>query len=203
MSFDRKEASKTIHLTHVPKDGEREESLSHCHVCLKKKPLTEEHIPPKKAFNNCNRLWDRMILAVEQLSYAKHVPDLRKFVLNKKDKIVPPFKIYAFLVPDIEQSGTVLRFHARVDTYAPGYEFVGGEISWYPFGFVYASKIGKGYDIEKLIDITNWFSDDFSKSQRSLILKLYRRITGVDSIQSLLSGHRVRPQIGYISERYI
>jgi len=281
MPFDRKEASKTIHLTHVPEDGEREESLSHCHVCMKKKPLTKEHIPPEKAFNNCNRLWDRlilvkdriskrktkirgglwvktlcghcnnsicspyaneyiklikqlvekpelfdvsgearifsvsvnplfvakeiatMILAVEQQSYAKHVPDLRKFVLNKRNKTIPPFKIYAFLVPDIEQSGTVLRFHARVDTYAPGYEFVGGEISWYPFGFVYASKIGKGYDIEKLTDITHWFSDDFSKSQRSLMLKLHCRITGVDSIQSLLSGHRARPQIDYISERYV
>lgn len=232
MPFNRKEASKTIHLTHVPKDREREESLSCCHICMKRKPLTREHIPPEKAFNNCNKLWDRlvltqdsvtkrkaqirgglwvktlcgkcnnsicspyaseyvnlvkqlvekpklfdmsgearvfsvninplfvakeiatMILAAEQLSYAKHVPELRKFVLQKKFKIVPPFKMFAFLVPNKAQAGTVLRFHARVDTYAPGYEFVGGEISWYPFGFVYATKIGKGYNLERLTEIT-------------------------------------------------
>lgn len=280
LPFDHKQASKTIHLTHVPKKGEREESLSHCHVCMEEKALTKEHIPPEKAFNNCNRLWDRivltqskitkrraqirgglwvktlcghcnnnvcspyakeyvnlvkqlvekpklfdvsgdarifsvqinplfvakeiatMILAVEQLQYAKHVPILRKFVQDKNKKIVPPFKIYAFLVPDVEQAGTVLRFHGRVDTYAPGYEFVGGEISWYPFGFVYAYKIGKGYNIEKLTDITNWFSGDFSKDHSSILLKLHCRITGVDSIQSLLTGNRTRPQIDYISERY-
>ena len=237
MTFDRREASKTMHLAHVPDEKERQNNLSCCHVCLNRCKLTREHIPPKKAFNECNRLWERlihsgsrlskrvthikgglwvqticencnngicspyakeyvklvkqlaekpelfdssgearvfsvemnplyvakeivtMILAVEPVTYARHIPELRSFVLNKDSTLVPPFKLYAFLVPDVEEAGTVLRYHGRVDTFAPGFKFSGGEISWYPFGFIYASEIGKGYNLEKLTDVTNWFSD--------------------------------------------
>jgi len=38
------------------------------------------------------------------------------------------------------------------------------------------------------------------KTQR--MIKLHSRITGVDSIQSLLVGQRTMPQIDYLSEKY-
>lgn len=277
MPIDKETVSRLMHLTHVPNEAEREESLSHCHICLRRVQLTKEHIPPKKAYNSSSRLWDRlifsngkakarsahirgglwveticadcnnsicsgyakeyvklvrqlvekptlfdptgaarivsvnlntlliakeiatMILAAEQLSFAKHHAELRRFVLNANEKIRPPFQIYAFLVPEVPESGTVVRFHARVETYAPGYRFQGGEISCFPFGFVYASAIGRGYEPERMTDISNWFWEDPGASN---LLRLFCRITGVDSIQSLLGAQRIRPQIDHISERF-
>ena len=280
MSFDRKEASKTMHLAHFPDEKERGENLSHCHICLKKCKLTKEHIPPKSAFNEYNRLWERlvhvgdkaskrmthikgglwvkticekcnnetcsiyakeyvkfvkqivekpelfdssgearifgidanhfyiakeivtMILAVEPVSYARHVPELRHFVLDKNFTLIPLFKLFAFLVPDRPEAGTILRYHARVDTYAPGFKFAGGEISWFPFGFVYASIIGKGYNLNKLKDITGWCSEKTNSKNSRIMLALHPRITGVDSIQSLLYKHRTKPQIDHLSWKY-
>ena len=280
MSFDHSEASKTMHLTHLSDEKEREENLSYCHICLKKCKLTKEHIPPKSAFNEYNRLWERlvhvggkvskrvehvkgglwvktickkcnnetcsiyakeyvrfvkqivekpelfdsygearifcidanplyiakqivaMILAVEPVSYAKFVPELRHFVLDKNSTLVPPFKLFAFLVPDRPETGTILRYHARVDTYAPGFKFAGGEISWFPFGFVYASIIGKGYNLRELRDITGWCSERANCKKSHIMLALHPRITGVDSIQSLLSTHRTKPQIDHLSWKY-
>jgi hypothetical protein len=269
-----------MHLAHVPNEKERGNSLSHCHICLKKCKLTKEHIPPKRAFNQYNRLWERlilsgtelsgrvahikgglfvktlcencnnaicstyaneyvklvkqlvekpklfdssgearvfsvdinplyvakeiatMILAVESVTYARHVPELRYFVLNKDSIFTPPFKLFAFLVPDVAESGTVLSYHGRVDTFAPGFNFVGGEISWFPFGFVYASQIGAGYNLEKLTDVTGWFSQERVGTDTEIMLRLHSRTTGVDSIQSLLIGRRTKPQIDYLSEKY-
>ena len=175
MSFNRKEAFKTMYLAHFSDEKERVENLSYCHICLKRCKLTKEHIPPKSAFNECNMLWERlihagdkvskrvthikgglwvkticekcnnetcsiyakeyvklvkqlvekpklfdssggarifsvdvnplyiakeivtMILAVEPISYARHVPELRYFILNKDSTFIPPFKLFAFL----------------------------------------------------------------------------------------------------------
>lgn len=269
MYFDHKKASNIMHLLHIPDSKEREDSLAHCHICLRKGNLTKEHIPPKNAYNKHNKLWERlihteeklsrrstmirgglwvktlcnhcnnhvcspyaneyvkfvkqlvekpelydsfgearvfsininllyiakeittMILAVESINYARHVPELRSFVLNKDSVIIPPFKVFVFLVPDTIESGTVSKYHARVDTFAPGFNFAGGEISWFPFGFVYTNQIGKGYNLETLTDITSWFSNKDTQT----ILKLHPRITGIDSIQSLLISQRTKPQI--------
>lgn len=269
-----------MHLAHFSDEKEREENLSYCHICLKKCKLTKEHIPPKKAFNEYNRLWERllhlggkaskrvthikgglwvkticekcnneacsvyakeyvkfvkqlvekpqlfdwsgkarifsidanplyiakevvtMILAVEAVSYARHVPELRHFVLDKDYTFKPPFKLFAFLVPDSPETGTVLRYHARVDTYAPGFKFAGGEISCFPFGFVYANKIGKGYNLHELKDITDWCSERVHYKKSRIMLSLHARITGVDSIQSLLSQYRTKPQIDHLSWQY-
>lgn len=238
-------------------------SLTHCHICLEKGKLTKEHIPPEKAFNKYNKLWERlvlskekvskrsvnirgglwvktlcdncnnsvcspyakeyvkfvkqlvekpelfdgsgelrvfsidinplyvakeiatMILAVEPVKCASPVHELRHFVLNRIYTFIPPFKVFAFLVPDVEEAGTVLRYHARVDSFAPGFNFAGGEISWFPFGFVYASQIGEGYNLEKLTDITDWFSETRSNKKTRRMIKLHSRITGVNSVQSL------------------
>lgn len=243
MSIDNDIGSKLMYLSHVPDQKEQEESLSHCHVCLRKTKLTKEHIPPKNAFNEYNRLWDRlvvsndkvksrktnisgglwvktlcakcnnsicspyaneyvkfvrqlvekpalfdltgdarimsinlntlfiakeiasMILAIEELRFAQHRRDFRQFVMNPTARINPPFKIYAFLVPQSPESSTVARFHARVETFAPGYGFAGGEVSWFPFGFVYAGKIGKGYRPERMTDISNWFWENPKRAE--------------------------------------
>ena len=62
MQIDKSVASKTMALFHAPSQKEQSESLSRCHICLDKKQLTKEHIPPKKAFNDCTLLWDRLVL---------------------------------------------------------------------------------------------------------------------------------------------
>ncbi len=43
-------------LYHQPALGHRETT---CHLCLRETALTYEHIPPKKAFNDCRKLWER------------------------------------------------------------------------------------------------------------------------------------------------
>jgi len=281
MQINKNIASKIMALFHAPSSKERSESLSRCHICLLKEKLTREHIPPEKAFNDCTKLWDRlvlnsdsktigrvqikgglwvktlcgkcnndvcspyakeyvrfvkqlvespklfdgtsngriisvkanplflakqivtMILAIEDVQFAKHHPELRSFVMDPILTINPPFDFYAFLVPEVPEAGTVLRFHARVDTYAPGFGFAGGEISWFPFGIIYCSRIDSGYYVDKLTKINNWFSDKPPLSNSSFVIKLYQRITGVDSIQCVLGQERVRPQIDRISEKYV
>lgn len=138
-----------------------------------------------------------MILAVEPLSFAKHHERLREFVLNRELAIRPDFTVLAFLVPNRPGASTITRYHGRVDTYAPNHGFMGGEISGYPFGFVYTNKIGKGYYPEKFTDITQWFSNSGSFERNNSVMKFYTRITGVDSIQCGLGKPRKRPQIDY------
>lgn len=259
-------------------DEDRARNESRCHICLEEKPLTREHVPPKSAFNNCTRLWDRlafqeigtstrrvrlrggfrvktlcqrcntsvcapyarayvdfvrhlvssprlfdssgsarlirvnadtlylakeiatMILAVESLDFAMYREDLREFVLNENRVIDPHLRVLAFLVPDVDTAGTIVRYHARIDTYAPGYYFAGGEISWFPFGFVYASHIGEGYEPDRLTDITHWFATSDVKARHDAYLRLYCRITAVDSIQCGLGHPRLRPQIDYVGD---
>ncbi|MBD3672777.1 MAG: hypothetical protein HUJ26_04550 [Planctomycetaceae bacterium] len=249
-----------------------------CHICLRKGKMTQEHIPPKNAFNGSTALWDRlviperasksahqvrlrggfrvrticrncnnelcspyanayvqfvrhlvespklfdssgsarliqipcdtlllakqiatMILAIQQLSYAKHNAGLREFVLNKESTYQPSFRVYAFLVPEVPEAGTITRFHGRVETFAPGYGFFGGEMSWFPFGFVYASQIGRKYDLKRFEDITRWFTMADTTDRNRDVVKLHCRVTGVDSIQGGLGKRRVRPQIDYIA----
>lgn len=268
--FDYSAAANTINLVTIPDVALSERSLSQCHICLKKTKLSREHIPPKSAFNNDNRLWDHlyfkdnrirpflargglwvetlcercnkgvcaiyaneyvkfiksivegpslwanftgakfvgcrfnmlyvakelaaMILAIEPIDHAIHHVDLRRFVLNKEETIYPPFTIYAFLVENVSEAGTISRYHARVDTFAPGFGFSGGEISFYPFGFIYFNRIGERYALDKFTDITHWFHEkDVGPSS------FYSRITGVESMNCLVNGiRRVRPQIDYL-----
>ncbi len=248
-----------------------------CHICLRKVTLTLEHVPPKRAFNECNALWERlvipdnaaesarririrggfrvrtlcracnsslcspyakayvrfvrhlvesprlfgpsgnnrivsvpcdtlmlakeiatMILAIEPEAYAQHYTDLRRFVLDRSATFQPNFRVFAFLVPDDPSAGTVTRFHARVATYAPDYGFVGGEISWFPFGFVYATQIGRGYDLDGLTDVTRWFTTAGFAERKRDIVSLRCRVTGVESIQCAVGRERLRPQLDYV-----
>ncbi|RWX46537.1 hypothetical protein H206_00319 [Candidatus Electrothrix aarhusensis] len=272
MGFDIKQASNTMNLVYVPTKKEKEENIKTCHICLKSKDLTYEHVPPKKAYNQYNKLWDRlqlkknissrtfqarggfrvhtlckscnneicslyakeyismvkqlvekpqifdkegeakifsieinrlfvakeiatMILATEPLSFARHNYDLRKFVLDKTYKSKPGFKVLSFLVPNSIYAGTISKTHGRVDTYAPGFKLTGGEISWFPFGIVYASEIGEGYNLSEFLDISNWFFGNNVESRNSIMVKLYTRLTGIESLQSLVHSQRNRPQI--------
>ena len=66
--FNLKEASKVMHLAHFTNNEEREDDLSHCHICLKKCDLTREHIPPKKAFNGCDKVWERLVCNKDEVT---------------------------------------------------------------------------------------------------------------------------------------
>jgi hypothetical protein len=139
-----------------------------------------------------------MILALESVSYAGHYAALREFVLHKEATFQPNFRVLAFLVPDLPQAGTITRFHGRVDTFAPGFRFTGDEISWFPFGFLYAAEIGRGYEPEYLTDVTRWFTTGNRRERHRDAVTLFCRVTGVDSIQCGLGNNRMRPQIDYI-----
>ncbi|MDB5348545.1 MAG: hypothetical protein JWP89_6922 [Schlesneria sp.] len=139
-----------------------------------------------------------MILAIEPLTYAKHNAQLRQFVCDPQSLLEPTFRVYAFLVPDLPHAGTISRFHGRADTFAPGYKFAGGEISLFPFGFVYASDIGPGYNLSTLTNVTHWFVRGDTRDRLRQVIELGTRITGVDSIQSGIGRGRTAPQIDYV-----
>lgn len=141
-----------------------------------------------------------MILAVEPIHFARHHPDLRNFVLDPRSIIIPPFRILGFLVPQLPETGTIARFHARVASFAPGFQFVGGEISWYPFGFLYATEIGPGYEPHRLTDIGSWFT---ATGVRSDAKSFFTRLTGVDSLNVAIGGRRRFPQIDYLPSTHL
>jgi hypothetical protein len=140
-----------------------------------------------------------MILAIEKVAYSKHYLALRQFVLNKDATLDPNFRVLAFLVPELPHAGTITRIHGRVDTFARGYNFVGGEISFFPFGFVYTSEIGIGYDLHTLTDVTHWFVRGNKADRLNTTVSLFQRLTGVDSIQCSVGHERMRPQIDYLA----
>jgi hypothetical protein len=139
-----------------------------------------------------------MILAVEPVTYANHNAALREFVLDREATFRPNFSVYAFLVPELRQAGTVTRFHGRLDTFAPGYGLMGGEISLFPFGLVYATQIGRGYDLSRLTDITRWFVNGDKRDRVDQSVSLSCRLTGVESIQCGVGRPRRHPQIDYV-----
>jgi len=258
----------------MPDETSKKENISKCHICLQTKPLTEEHIPPKSAYNDCNGLWEylhasesklsprtvkirggfrvptlcadcnnslcapyaeqyvkyvrhlvetpvlfdqsgearvvsvrqntlfvakeiaTMILALEDLKFAERHDELRHFVLKRDSLVTMPFDILAFLVPKSPEAGTVLPCsgYGRLDTSALGLGFIGGEISRYPFGFVYAATIGPRYRPDQMTNVNHWFSQRPSRSCDSV--RFFCRVTGVDSMHCALGAKRERPQLG-------
>jgi hypothetical protein len=275
--MDRDSLSRLLYCTtygngHPHEDGR-------CHVCLRYRELTREHLPAKRAFNDCPALWERlvtsdkakesarfvqtrggfwvrslcqqcntevcsryakayvrfvrhlvesphlfdssgrarllrvpcdtlliakqiatMVLASEPVTVAAHNPELCHFVLSPESTFRPRFNVYGFLVPDVPEAGTVTRFHGRVDTLAPGYEFLGGELSRFPFGFLYATQIGRGYDLSALTDVTHWFTTSDKRDRLTAAVSLYSRLTGAESIQCGVGRLRRGPQIDYIGQ---
>lgn len=138
-----------------------------------------------------------MILTLEYVGFAETHTSLRSFVLDPNLTVQPQFRVLAFLVPNSPYTGTFLRHHSRVDTFAPGWGFVGGEISHYPFGFVYTTKIGLNYRPDLLTDITSWFTSA-QNSVTPEVIRFYRRLTGVGSNAEALGFSRNHPQIDYL-----
>jgi len=135
-----------------------------------------------------------MILAAERLMFARQEKALRQFVLEPLRVIYPWFRVLAFLVVKDDAAGTVTRWHGRADFFSRGYDFAGGEISSYPFGFVYTVKIGSSYKPKELTDITNWFTGGTPDPERFGV-----HWTGVGSISDVVGHKRRRAQVDWVT----
>ena len=244
-----------------------------CHACGEWRKLTREHVPPRAAFNDSPRLWERMsggegvsgtpfrvrcglfvvalcqpcnsnsphareyvqfakalaekprlfhsdgqrrivhiaqdshllakqiavmILAAEPLSFGKRHDYLRRFVLQERAVVRPEFRVFGFLVPDRREAGSLLRAQHRMDGSGEGFDLSAGEISGYPFGFVYGWQIGKAYHPEGLTDITGWFTDS-TVGARGRIESFDCRLTVIESLQAIYQGGRAAPQVDYVT----
>jgi hypothetical protein len=136
-----------------------------------------------------------MILAIQDLAYAQLHGSLRAFARGEIESTVPPFRVLAFLVPDDPAAGTVARAHGRVDGSGGSFAAMAGEISLFPFGFVFADELGSGYRPDELADITAWFSSTRRIDRESVWMSLPRRLTVLDSVHGALGNHRRGPQI--------
>src|ERR1043166_3025110 len=54
-----------------------------------------------------------MILAVENIEFARKENELRLFARGELESVTPPFRVFAFLVPDHPMAGTIVRSHGR------------------------------------------------------------------------------------------
>lgn len=251
-----------------------------CHLCLRKRKLSKEHIPPQSAFNSNEVTWERfnptsgtlnergswtgppqtiplftragfyvnslckdcnsatggtsaqayvaftrelarkpvlldaraghrvlvvsadphliarqiavMVIAIEDVRFAEKQTAFREFAIGKRTRVDPPFNFYAFLVPKRPNAGTIVPYHARVASFAPGWGATAGEISQFPFGFVYAGELEENYRPEALANISSWFSDPPPSGG---ILSTTSRLTVLDSMHCCLGNPRVAPQV--------
>lgn len=277
MKLDRQKLAQVMYVAHLPTASDKAYDLSKCHICLEPGPLTKEHVPPRSAFNDCPKVWDKlitqskpyasvqyqkfqkgnwvktlcghcnnvicntyakeyasfvkflvekphiydpngearwlvveqdilflakqiaaMILAIEPLTFAEGHGELRNFVLDESATLDPQLMILAFIVPERKEAGTIARFHSRLDTYAPGYGLAGGEISMYPFGIVYASDMGQGYEPDKFTNIIDWFKTGDQDQRKGRPFCFYTKLTGIDSMTAAFGGPRMHPQIDYL-----
>lgn len=139
-----------------------------------------------------------MILALEPGGFSERHYELRKFVLDKDSTIDLPFRVLAFLVPDRPEAGTIRPYHGRIDTLGGDCGFHGGEISMFPFGFVYAFEIGHGYRLDRFTDISSWFRRGSKADRHAQQVGLFERLTGVDSIACSIGHARDLPQADFI-----
>src|SRR5579872_179298 len=141
-----------------------------------------------------------MIIAIEDVRFAQLHDDLRRFARGDLACAQPPFHLHAFLVPRVEEAGTIVRMHARVDTFAPGCGAIAGEISMYPFGFVYAWELQHHYRPRELADITHWFTTTGRTERRNAWLSAPIAVTVLDSLAGTLGNQRRGPQIDTLPE---
>lgn len=133
-----------------------------------------------------------MVLAIHPPEFDR---GLRRFVQNRKEGLLPRFRVYGFLVPNLQTAGTITPFQVRVPTFAPGTNSNGAEVSWFPFGFIFAMDIGPVYRPRDLTDITHWFSLTDRADRKRATGEFYMRLTGVDSVQAGLGYSRNGPQV--------
>lgn len=137
-----------------------------------------------------------MILAAEPVKFGVRHEALRRFVIEDRSLFEPEFQVFAFLVPNSPESGTVVRCHMRIDGSGEGYGFMGGEISFFPFGFIYVWEIGRGYDAGGLTNITHWFN---RANRRGTHESFDTRLTVIDSVQAIFGGRGGSPQVDYFT----
>ena len=75
-----------------------------------------------------------------------------------------------------------------------------GEISMYPFGFVYAWELQAAYRPKELADITHWFTTTGKTERISAWLSAPVAVTVLDSLASTLGNPRAAPQIDTMPE---
>lgn len=261
--------------------SEKPSDTGKCNICLSSTKLTEEHVPPKSAFNDCPRLFHRlhisdraseeahavqtrggfrvktlcrtcnnelcsqyakqyvlfarhcsqnakilaleggtrhlsipgdtlmiakqiaaMILAIQSTQFAESNGWLRRFVTDSSMTVNPRFRILAFLVPNISVAGTINRLEFRKDvlTCEPDFECHAGEISFFPFGFVYAYDIGIGYATRRMTDITHWFRNDHPCDRLGQSISLHTRLAGIGSYYDCRGVARRAAQVDYLGK---
>lgn len=136
-----------------------------------------------------------MILAIERVEFGALHADLRSFARGDLDSVVPPFRVLAFLVPNRPEAGTICRAQYRTHYTESGFEAMAGEISMFPFGFVYAFELEHRYRPARFADITHWFSTTGSTERRSAWLETSSVVTVLDSVHCSLGHKRHHPQI--------
>jgi hypothetical protein len=142
-----------------------------------------------------------MIVAIENVEFARKHNAFRLFARGEIATVVPPFRVFGFLVPDHPKAGTIVRSHGRMETAGQGFNAMGGEISMFPFGFVYANEIGPGYRAEDLADVTHWFSDASIPARENAWVSLPQRLTVLDSMHVALGNPRRGPQIDTVPNK--
>ncbi|MFO1005925.1 MAG: hypothetical protein U0929_08200 [Planctomycetaceae bacterium] len=143
-----------------------------------------------------------MILAIESTSYAEGNGWLRRFVTDTCVTVNPRFRVLAFLVPNVSFAGTINRFDFRKDelTCQPDFECHAGEISFFPFGFVFAYDLGVGYATRRMTDITHWFRNDHLNDRRGQSITLHTRLAGIGSYYDCRGEPRHAAQVDYMGK---
>lgn len=141
-----------------------------------------------------------MILAVESTDYAEANGWLRHFVTDAAVAVNPRFRVLAFLVPNVACAGTITRLSYRADviTRNPDLNCIAGEISFYPFGFVYAYDISPGYGLTTMADVGHWFRTDHPDSRKGQSITLYSRLAGIDSFGGCRGERRYSAQVDFM-----
>jgi hypothetical protein len=255
-----------------------------CHLCHRRVPLTKEHVPPRAAFNDQRRVWERfnpfdsrkaspraqvlreewqrgfyvytlcggcnsrsgvesaaeyvsfvrrlaeaprlfeprsgkravrvradtlliarqiatMILAIEPRQLGQRYPDFRAFARGLQPVVEPPFRILAFLVPNRPEAGTIASSQYRLDVFRSGYDSQAGEISMFPFGFVYAFELQSKHRPRDLADITHWFTTLSASDRTNAWMETSSCVTVLNSIHGALGNTRYYPQIDFAFAR--
>lgn len=134
------------------------------------------------------------ILVIESGGFAKLSHRLRDFALDPRLRIRPDFRVFSYRVPKNPASWTIQRTQARIDFNYPDRFFFGGEVSLYPFGFVYIQKLGPSFRPDQLTEITAWFNEDDNGDP----ITLFERPGVLGSMADAAGYPRTSPQIDYL-----
>jgi hypothetical protein len=138
-----------------------------------------------------------MVLSVNSAAMAKSMPEVREFILNREMRIAFPYRVYLFHVPNVPSAATITGFHGRADVLgtAKDHEFMGGEISGFPIGIVYAHTIGSEIALQGLLDITSWSLLDHRKARDPQTITLRTLVTATDTFKGMHGGRGGLPQV--------